>query len=409
MQRIFKLLGPGLLYAAAAIGVSHLVQSTRAGADFGFQLLWVVIIANILKYPFFKIGPKYTAVTGKSLLHGWQQNGPYAIKLFFILTIFTMFTVQAAVTLVTAGISLHLFNLDFSVSMMSAFLLLVSVIILLIGKFNVLDNLIKIVVIILTVATLIAVALALTENNSYTTPAVPFNFDNKIHIFFLIALIGWMPAPMDVPIWHSLWSVAKNNENEGNKTTLKDSMLDFNIGYIGTAILACCFLTLGALVMYRSGQIFSGSALTFSTQLIGMYTSILGEWAFIFIAVASFATMFSTTLTCLDAFPRILSEAYKIERKTERNTYTQWLLVTGAGSLLILFLFISDMKVMVDFTTTLSFVVSPIYAYLTYKAMNSKYISEEHHTKGVEKYIAFVGLTFFTIFTIYFIWLKFLS
>jgi len=33
--KIIKKLGPGLLFAGAAIGVSHLVQSTRAGADFG--------------------------------------------------------------------------------------------------------------------------------------------------------------------------------------------------------------------------------------------------------------------------------------------------------------------------------------------------------------------------------------
>ena len=34
-----KNLGPGLLFAGAAIGVSHLVQSTRAGADFGLGLI----------------------------------------------------------------------------------------------------------------------------------------------------------------------------------------------------------------------------------------------------------------------------------------------------------------------------------------------------------------------------------
>lgn len=53
MINILKKLGPGLLFAGAAIGVSHLVQSTRAGADFGFSLLWVLILSNIIKYPFF--------------------------------------------------------------------------------------------------------------------------------------------------------------------------------------------------------------------------------------------------------------------------------------------------------------------------------------------------------------------
>ena len=42
-----KSLGPGLLFAAAAVGVSHLVQSTRAGADFGFGLLWALLLANL--------------------------------------------------------------------------------------------------------------------------------------------------------------------------------------------------------------------------------------------------------------------------------------------------------------------------------------------------------------------------
>ena len=53
MINIIKKLGPGLLFAGAAIGVSHLVQSTRAGADYGFTLIWALILANIIKYPFF--------------------------------------------------------------------------------------------------------------------------------------------------------------------------------------------------------------------------------------------------------------------------------------------------------------------------------------------------------------------
>ena len=46
-SNFLKSLGPGLLWAGAAIGVSHLVQSTRAGAGFGFALVWVVVLANV--------------------------------------------------------------------------------------------------------------------------------------------------------------------------------------------------------------------------------------------------------------------------------------------------------------------------------------------------------------------------
>ena len=63
-----KTLGPGILFASTAIGVSHLVQSTQAGALFGFGLIWAIILANILKYPFFEFGSRYASATGKVLL-----------------------------------------------------------------------------------------------------------------------------------------------------------------------------------------------------------------------------------------------------------------------------------------------------------------------------------------------------
>lgn len=42
-----KAMGPGVLMAAAAIGASHLVSSTRAGAEFGWQLAWVILGVKI--------------------------------------------------------------------------------------------------------------------------------------------------------------------------------------------------------------------------------------------------------------------------------------------------------------------------------------------------------------------------
>ena len=99
----FKNLGPGLLFAGAAIGVSHLVQSTRAGADFGFGLLWALLLVNLFKYPFFQYGPRYATATGESLIDGYKKLGHWVLILYFILTFLTMFTIQAAVTIVTAA------------------------------------------------------------------------------------------------------------------------------------------------------------------------------------------------------------------------------------------------------------------------------------------------------------------
>ena len=52
--------GPGLLWAGTAIGVSHLVQSTRAGADATFALAGVI--------PCWTEGLQQISVGGKSRL-----------------------------------------------------------------------------------------------------------------------------------------------------------------------------------------------------------------------------------------------------------------------------------------------------------------------------------------------------
>ena len=110
MSQLFNKLGPGLLFAGAAIGVSHLVQSTRAGADFGLGLIWALLLVNLFKYPFFQFGPRYASATGESLLDGYKKMGNGILVAYFILTFATMFTIQTAVTIVTAGLASSLFG-----------------------------------------------------------------------------------------------------------------------------------------------------------------------------------------------------------------------------------------------------------------------------------------------------------
>ena len=206
--QIFKTLGPGLLFAGAAIGVSHLVQSTRAGADFGFGLIWALLIVNLFKYPFFQYGPRYATATGESLIEGYNRLGKGVLILYFILTFLTMFTIQAAVTVVTAGLAANLFGISASVATWSIIITLISFAFLIIGKYKVLDNFMKIIIITLSVSSVIAVSVAFYKSNATYdfTQIIP---KGSMEIGFLIAFLGWMPAPLDVSTWQSLWTLEK--------------------------------------------------------------------------------------------------------------------------------------------------------------------------------------------------------
>jgi len=161
LSHFSKTAGPGILFACTAIGVSHLVQSTRAGADFGLLILGFIVVVTILKYPFFEFGSRYANSTQTSIIDGYKKLGKPALWLYFFITIASMFFVTGAVGFVTAGFFENLFELDFLGEWTMIILFAVCVGILAIGKYHVLDSLIKIIAIVLLVSTVSAFLLTL--------------------------------------------------------------------------------------------------------------------------------------------------------------------------------------------------------------------------------------------------------
>jgi Mn2+/Fe2+ NRAMP family transporter len=395
-------LGPGLLFAGAAIGVSHLVQSTKAGAEFGFGLLWALLLVHIFKYPFFQFGPRYAAATGETLLNGYKKLGKGVLAVYFLLNFATMFTIQAAVTIVTAGLASQLFGFTDNLVIWSLLLMTISVIILLIGKYKLLDNLMRYIIIILTISTILAVSVALFSSKEAfdVSQILP---SGTVEITFLIAFLGWMPAPLDVSIWHSIWSVEKN-ENTFIKIKPKDAIFDFNVGYLSTLILGICFVLLGALVMFNSGETFSNKGSVFASQLLTLYTKNLGDFSYIFIAIAAFTTMFSTTITTLDASPRAMNRSSKLLfNKSFKFGYWFWIIFLFVGTLIILNFYLNDMGDLVKIATVLSFLTAPFYAILNYILITGKHTPKEHQPGVYLRILSIIGIIFLIGFSFWFL------
>ena len=397
-----KNLGPGLLFAGAAIGVSHLVQSTRAGADFGFGFLWALLLVNLFKYPFFQYGPRYAAATGESLIDGFRKLGSWVLVAYFVLTLLTMFTIQAAVTVVTAGLAHNLFGITDSIGLWSIIITLVSLGILLLGKYKVLDNLMKLIITVLAISTIGAVIAALMNSNQEYSlfPALP---KGAGEIAFLVAFLGWMPAPLDVSIWHSLWAIEKKKDKKSSYNS-SGALFDFNVGYIATVFLGVCFMSLGALVMFHSQKEFSSSAGQFAQQLIEMYTTNLGKGAAIFIGIAAFTTMFSTTLTTLDASPRAMAKSTELLLgKKSKSYYYFWILLLSAGTMIILTYFKTSMITFVKIATILSFLTAPFYAIANLMLVSGKHMPKELRPKKSLMFLSYAGLVFLIAFSLWYL------
>jgi len=404
MIKIISKLGPGLLFAAAAIGVSHLVQSTRAGADFGWGLIWALILVNIFKYPFFQYGPRYAMATGESLLDGYYKVGKVFLITYFILNLATMFTIQTAVTIVTAGLASSLFGLTDNMVIWSLIITLICYLILLLGKYQILDKMIKIIILILAVSTLFSTGVA--SINSEETYSLKQIFPTGSGLVFLVAFMGWMPAPLDISIWHSIWTLEKK---KNQKITPKESLFDFNVGYFATVILGICFVSLGALVMFNSGISFSNNGSVFANQLIELYTSNLGDSFYLIISICAFTTMLSTTITCLDASPRTMSRATQLLTKNNNTSYYfQWISALAVGTMLIFYFLLSEMGALVELATILSFITAPFYAILNYKLIISKNMPESHKPSKPLRILSVIGILFLSLFALGYILTRFI-
>lgn len=394
--------GPGLVWAATAIGVSHLVQSTRAGASYGFALVWVVLLANLLKYPFFEFGPRYAAATGESLVEGYRRQGRWTVWAYLFLTLGTMFAVQGAVTFVTGALATQVFGDALSPFGYSAALLALIAGLLVIGRYPVLDALVKGIIVVLTVSTVAAVVLAWL---GYQPPEVPVEVEiwDAAGLAFLIALVGWMPSAIDISVWHSLWTIERSRQT-GHRPQLREALLDFNIGYFGTACLALAFLSLGALTVFGRGQELDPRGGAFAVQLIGMYTEALGPWARWIILSAALTTMFSTTLTVTDAFPRVLARTSAILNPkwagagSTLRLYWAWMAIAGAGSLLLIGALQGSLTRMVDIATTLSFLTAPVLGWFNYRAVTADHVPVEARPPLWLRVLSWIGIVFGVVF-----------
>lgn len=398
MRNKLSKLGPGLLFAGAAIGVSHLVQSTRAGADFGWGFIWALVLVNLFKYPFFQYGPRFTVATNTSLLEGYYKLGKGYLRAYFVLNIASMFTIQTAVTIVTAGLASQIFGITDNLVYWSVAITIICTFILWVGKYAILDHIVKWVILTLTITTIIAVGLASIKN---TTPLSFVQiFPAETNLLFLIAFMGWMPAPMDISIWHSLWTIEKNKELRA-EVTMKESLFDFNVGYWITLILGACFMGLGVFVMFGTGTEFSSQGGVFASQLINLYTSTLGTGVYLLIAIAALTTMFSTTITTLDASPRSMSKTIELLfPKRKQNDYKLWLLILASGTISIFAFLLSEMGLLIRIATVLSFVTAPFYAFLNFKLVRSDQMPKKDKPGKALQILSILGLLFLTGFAV---------
>jgi Mn2+/Fe2+ NRAMP family transporter len=407
--RFFRMLGPGILVAATAIGASHIVMSPVAGARFGFELLWVVVFAHVLKYHGFEFAPRFTMARGESLLEGYARvPGPkkWPLYLFLLGTVLQGVAVLSGVVSVAAAVAYAAIG-TLSLPAWSVVLATVIVVLLWMGKYAGLDFLNKIMMLVLILGALIAFVAAPPPPSAFPhlfIPIIPLG-----SIFLLAALLGWMPTGLDVAIWHSLWAMEKQKTwkslaggapTELRRRMFRTALADMKVGYVVSLVLGIVFLCLGAVLLQPRGLVPQGPAV--AQTLSEIFTTILGAWMYPVFITAAFFAMFTTAYNCMDGFPRAFAETIRLllpKRDSEPfKTKAYWGFLFAIYLLAIGYMTILPEPVLLVTTAgALSLLFAPVYYALNYYCVTRLIDDEEYRPTTFARVVAMAGIVFVTL------------
>lgn len=406
MQRL-RAIGPGLIMASAAVGASHLVASTQSGALFGWQLLWLILLVNLLKYPFFRFGVQYTLKHNESLLEGYLKQGRGWLMAFTALNIFAAVVNTAGVLLLTASLLQYFIPGQVSLTLLCWMLLAACLLILLAGHYRVLDSLSRALMFTLTVCSLIALFIAWRNGSSAPADFVSPSPWELSALAFIVATLGWMPVPIELSAINSVWLRSKQKLA---KVSEADGLFDFNLGYFVAVLLAVVFLSLGALLQHGVNQEIQLAGAAFAQQLVAMYADTIGSWSRLFIAFIAFMCMFGTTLAVLDGYARTIDQSVKLLShhsadaesgdKPGNKSLALWTVAQAGFGMGVVLFFQSALSPMLSFAMTMAFLTTPFFAWLNFSLVRGKGVS-----KGMNA-LAWTGIVYLSAFSLfYLLWL----
>ncbi len=379
MSSLLSRLGPGMMLAAASVGVSHLVFSTQAGANYGLSLIWFVVLIVLIKYPAFRFAVQYAGATGDSLVNGYARISKIALAWLVVGFFVDMFIATSAVAMMTAGLMISVFKLPFYAPHVAVVLTAGTAVILLNGHYAKAEGIVKVLVLAFTALTIVTTVFALPLLGSEQRGVLAEFTPDRALAVFMIGLAGWMPIPTNAAVLVAEWVKEKVAATKGAFDS-RACLFDFHLSYGVALLIALCFIIMGTAVLFETGREPPRQAAAFATELFSLFTTVVGEWMYPVIAAAGLAVMWSTQVALMDAMPRVMNRLTCVmtgRSDDQPSLYTWFLGLQVVGVALIVLFMMRSFATFIVFATSMGFIAAPAIAYYNGVAVTSADVPAE--------------------------------
>jgi Mn2+/Fe2+ NRAMP family transporter len=386
-----KIVGPGLVWAAAAIGSGELIISSKVGAEYGYLFLWAIWIGIFLKYFIQRGILDLTVLSGKPVVELWhKQKFGKLFSIYWLLFFIVTATGVAGLLGLTASIT-HTILPFASVNVWAALIVLLVIGIAYTQKYKSFEKIMLILCGILLIGALGAVILAQPSPAEIIKWGIPTTIPAAL---IFLSLLGWgAGSGPDLMIPYSWWVAEKGyhklkvssdkplmeNKDKGSiekiKAWLNVAKIDTMFGYITAGIVASLFMIAGAAILKPRGLVIGG--LDVLTKIAEIFTSTYGAWVFIPFLIGAWAAIFSTTLGVFDggrvAIAHLSRKLAKREmvptEKIRTNSWYRTTLILFSLVPLIMFYGFQRPVTLVIIAGVVSAISMPLLAFLVYTSL----------------------------------------
>jgi Mn2+/Fe2+ NRAMP family transporter len=309
---VVKLIGPGLLVAAAGIGAGDIVSSTMAASAHGLQLLWVVALAAFLKGVLNEGIARWQLATGMTAIEGWTAHLPWWVRIYFAfyLIVWTI-SVSAALTS-AAGLGIATLTSGAVPRSWGAIAhSLIGCAVVFAGGFKGFEKVMKVLIATMFFSIIACAALTFSAPSAFFrglfVPAIPSAGGSSV--LSVLGGIGGSIAMLAYNYW-------LREEKMAGPAWLRFVRADIAVAYAFTAIFGMAIMIVANQAFHVPAvQITNAQAVTKMAETLGAIIGPLGFYAY---SIGFWAAVFASLLGIWQSLPYLFADYYGLMRKFSR-------------------------------------------------------------------------------------------
>ena len=291
----FKNSGPGILVAAAFIGPGTVTLCTLAGVNFGFHLLWAMVLSIVATIVLQEMASRLGIISQKGLSEVIRAEIKHPIinKLILLLILSAIVVGNASyeagnisggilgLETITGELRIALGN--YSLNILSFVVGIIAFILLYIGNYKFLERVLVMLVVIMSISFLITAFLTKPAISDILKGAITPSFPEG-SLLTILGLVGTTVVPYNLFLHASLVKEKWNNPND-LKAVRKDTIISIALGGLVSMAIIISASSIGL------GEI--SSAADLAKSLAPLY----GDFASYFLGIGLFAAGITSAIT----------------------------------------------------------------------------------------------------------------